>query len=82
MRDNPEFQEILTQLKNAESQNWKIDHQSRTSLAFSLSHFMFNNLYRQADTARNDIESDNSDDDIGPTDSYGRPIDYELLAQL
>ena len=41
MRDNPEFQQILSQLKNAESQNWQIDEKSRTSLAFSLSQFMF-----------------------------------------
>ena len=80
MRDNPEFQEILSQLKNAENQNWKMDQKSRTNLAFSLSHFMFkNNLYRNNDT-NNDVDSDGSDEVV--TDNYGCEIDYFKLAQL
>ena len=47
MRDNPEFQEILNQLKMAESQNWQIDEESKTNLAISLSQFMFKNQFNE-----------------------------------
>ena len=90
MRDNPEFQQILSQLKNAESQNWQIDEKSRTSLAFSLSQFMFKQnerfqLFVKFDFFSTYINSTSpeSDDDVnGFEDINGGEIDYVKLAQL
>ena len=88
MRDNPEFQQILSQLKNAESQNWQIDEKSRTSLAFSLSQFMFkqNERYLSFKFLFKPIKfstSPESDDDVnGFEDINGGEIDYVKLAQL
>ena len=90
MRDNPEFQQILSQLKNAESQNWQIDEKSRTSLAFSLSQFMFKQNERYLifvnfgfSSTYLKSTSPKSDDDVnGFEDINGGEIDYVKLAQL
>lgn len=74
IRNNPEFQEILSQLQKAESFGWNISERNQSQLAASLSEFLFKSMKERAESAPMGPEADD-DDDIDE-------IDYIKLAEL
>lgn len=75
IRNNPEFQEILSQLQKAESFGWNMTEQNQTQLAASLSEFLFKSMKDKVHTSST-VEPDGDDDDSE------EEIDYIKLAEL